>query len=96
MDEIKKSVIQTKRHIINAYAYIETESWDEIEKEVSSAENKFAKIVNDISKENNKRKFSINKSYILIGELKNSLSTKDKEIFYIKYKNLLEGLDTLI
>ena len=53
-------------------------------------------IMNEVRKTEYKRKFNINKSYILIEELKNSLGTHDKGIFYLKYKNLIEELNTLV
>lgn len=96
IQEIKKIVIGAKSNIINAYASIEKDNWDNTVKEVTNAENKFLQIMNNIDREENKAKFNINKSYILIEELKNSLPTKDKGIFYIKYKNLIEELNTLI
>ena len=52
--------------------------------------------MNNIGKEGEKKKYNINKTYILLEELKNSLSKKDTEIFYIKYKNLLEEINVLI
>lgn len=96
IEEVKKTVIETKSNIMQAYAKVEKEEWDKVTEETKNAENKFLQIINNISKKEDKRKFNINKSYILIQELKNSLSTKDKGIFYIKYKNLIEELNTLI
>jgi len=95
LDEIKKETLQAKSYIINAYAYAETTNWDKIEEEVSKAENIFKNLVNDVKYIEDKRKYNIDKSYILIEELKNSLKLKDTEIFYLKYKNLLEGLNVI-
>ena len=36
--------------------------------------------------------YKVNKCYVLLNELENSMDLKDKEIYYIKYKNLLEEL----
>lgn len=94
--ELKKNVIMTKNHIINAYAYVQEEIWDKVQGEVVNAESDFTKVINNIENSANQKKYSINKTYILIGELKNSLATKDQEIFYIKYKNLLEQINALM
>ena len=40
-------------------------------------------------------KYNINKAYIMINELKNSVNLKDNEVFLIKYKNLLEELENV-
>lgn len=94
-DEIQKETLNAKANIINAYAYAENENWNKMYTEISKAESIFANIVNDVEYVNDTRKYNINKAYILIGELKNSISSKDTGIFYLKYKNALEGLNIL-
>lgn len=94
-EELKREVLETKTYIINAYAYAETSNWDKMGEEIQKAENKFAGLVNDVKYVNDQRKYNINKSYVLIGELKNSLASKDTGIFYLKYKNTLEELNIL-
>ena len=63
--------------------------------EITKAENTFKGLVNNAKFVNDERKYNVNKAYILIEELKNSLITNDKEIFYIKYKNTIEELNIL-
>ena len=92
-NQVLKYVIETKSHIVNAYAYIETDNWDKIQEEVNSAESMYSGLMNDVSLAKDQRKYSINKAYIFLEELKNSLGTKDKEVFYMKYKSLIEGLN---
>lgn len=96
IEERVKIAVQTKSHLLNAYAYVEEEAWDKIQMEIVNAEKDFTGIVNNISESENQKKHCINKTYILLQELKNSIATKDSGIFYIKYKNLLESLNTLI
>lgn len=95
VEEIKKETLKAKTYIVNAYAYAETQNFEKMGGEVQKAENIFANLVNDATYVNDRRKYNINKSYILIGELKNSLASKDTGIFYIKYKNLIEELNIL-
>lgn len=94
-DEIRKEALEAKAYIINAYAYAETKNFDKMGTEIAKAENIFTSLVNDARFVNDQRKYNINKSYILIEELKNSLSTKDTGIFYVKYKNTLEELNII-
>lgn len=96
IEELKQNTIMAKSSIIKAYSNLEKEDWEKVLEEVQNAENKFVQIMSNVEKSENKLKYSINKSYILIEELKNSLPTKDKGIFYIKYKNLIEELNTMI
>jgi len=96
MGELKKNTISTKSNIMNAYASLETENWENVTKEIAEAEAKFEKYVKDIGNQAENRRFNINKIYILIEEIKNSLPTKDKGIFYIKYKNLIEEMNSLM
>ena len=50
--------------------------------------------MNDIEYLKNKE-YKVNKTYILIKELQNSISYKDKKLFYLKYRNLIESLNNL-
>ena len=92
-DKVLKTVIETKSHIINAYAYIETDNWDKVGEETNSASGVYAELMNDVDLAKDQRKYGINKSYVLLEEFKNSLETKNKDVFYMKYKNIIEGLD---
>ncbi len=96
IDEIKKNTLQTKKYILNAYANVDSENWEGVNSETEKAERAFMQAMNNIGKEGEKKKYNINKTYILLEELKNSISKKDTEIFYIKYKNLLEEINVLI
>ena len=92
-NKILKIVIGTKSHIINAYAFAETDNWDKIQQEINLAEEAYSEVMNDVDLTKNQKKYGINRTYILLEELKNSLSIKNKEVFYMKYKNLVEGLN---
>ncbi|MCI8518798.1 MAG: hypothetical protein HFJ51_01360 [Clostridia bacterium] len=96
IDQLKKDIISTKTNIIKAYAYVDIEDWDNVQKEIINAEKKMVNMVNEMSTKENQKKFNINQTYILVEELKNSLPLKDKGIFYLKYKNILEELNVLI
>lgn len=89
-----QNIKQVKSYIINAYAFAEEENWIEIEKNISEAENVFKNLTTDIEYMENKE-YKVNKTYVLMKELQNSLQYKDKKVFYIKYKNLLENINTL-
>lgn len=89
-----QNVKQTKSFLINAYSVVEQGDWNEVETNISECEKIFKNVVNDIEFAR-KNEYKVNKTYVLIKELQNSLDLQDKEVFYIKYKSLLESVNTL-
>ena len=92
-DGRKITFMQTKTNIIRAYSIIEQEKCEEIKKEISLSINSFNTILNDVN--NNKNQYNINKTYVLLNEFNNSIDTNDKEILYIKYRNLIQEIEYL-
>ena len=90
----KQIIKQTKSHIVNAYSVIEKDDWNGAKNSLSQAEETFKSITNDIDYIKN-NEFKVNKTYVLLKELQNSLSHQDKKLFYIKYRNLIESLNIL-
>lgn len=89
-----QNIKQVKSYIINAYSLVEQNDWVGVDANIVEAEKKFKEITNDIEYIKNKE-YKVNKTYVLIKELQNSLSYKDKKLFYVKYKNVLESINTL-
>lgn len=83
-------IIQTKSNILNAYAQIEKQNWEEVKNQLVLADTAYSKVMNDVNYIENKEE--VNRAYILIKELQNSVSIQDKDIFYIKYKNLMNAI----
>lgn len=89
-----QNIKQVKSYIINAYAVVEQDEWQTIEDNLIEAEKTFKNITNDIEYIKNKE-YKINRTYVLIKELQNSLSHRDRKLFYVKYKNLMESINNL-
>lgn len=89
-----QNIKQVKSYIINAYSVVEQGDWQTIENNLTEAEKTFKNITNDIEYMENKE-YKINRTYILIKELQNSLSHRDRKLFYVKYKNLMESINNL-
>ncbi len=89
------SVIKTKKYIFKAYSILDNEDWQTVSQYINEALREISKISTNISDNEKKHKYNINKSYIIISELQNAVSLKDKEVFLIKYKNLLEELENI-
>lgn len=88
------NIYSTKMNILNALVRIEQGNLNEAKKELTNAEQSFLPIINNMnSRQNNES--NVNKAYILIKDLQNSIDNIDKDVFYIKYKNLIEQLNIL-
>lgn len=89
------NVLRTKASVVSAYVLAEQENqWEEMSKQLANAEQNYMPIVNNID-ENKNKEYNVNKTYVLLKELQKSISTQDKDIFYIKYKNLIQELNIL-
>ena len=90
-DENEKNIYCTKNCIINTYALIEQDNWTEMKNQTATAIEFFSKIMNDIGN-GEKQNSKMMKIYVLLNELYSSMDLKDKELYYIKYRNTMEEL----
>ena len=51
IEQMKKDIISTKTNIINAYSYVDIEAWDNVQKEIVSAEKKMVNMDMKIKQE---------------------------------------------
>ena len=93
-NESRQNIKQVKANIINAYSLLEQDDWSGIETNMSECENTFKNLLGDMEYIQNKE-YKVNRTYVLIKELQNSLTYKDKKLFLVKYKNLMESVNTL-
>lgn len=91
-DENDKNIFLTKNCVLNTYALIEQQNWDEMKKQTASAIENFSNIMNNIENNERQNKNKITKIYVLLNELYSSIDLKDKELYYIKYRNVMEEL----
>jgi len=88
-DADKINIAYTKSCVINSYALLENDKWDDIQAQISKAREYFGFIINSINEDRNQA--SVSKTYILINEMNNVINLKDKKLFYLKYINLMEN-----
>lgn len=89
-----QNIKQVKSYIINAYSLVEKDDWTTIGTNISDCENTFKNLINDMEYMKDKE-YKVNKTYVVLKELQNSLTYKDKKLFYVKYKNVMESINTL-
>ena len=87
------NIQRTKANVMKAYSVVDSENWNEVTVQITNAETSYLNVLNGNTKEDD---YDINKGYILLKELQNSVNEKDNDIFYIKYKNLIEKLNNLV
>lgn len=93
-DTVKKDILQTKSYILNSYALSGQNDWEKVKIEITKADETFRLVATNVEF-TNENSYKVNKSYVLLNELKNSISIEDRDIFFIKYRNLLEEINEL-
>lgn len=93
-DNEKISIYKVRSNILYSYAYAESSDWQKVSEYISKAEQEFSNILNNQINNINKLDI-INKSYILLNELKQDSINNDKNIFLVNYTNLMQELQTL-
>ena len=68
--------------------------WEDCANFLQEAENRFNQVVNDVSIGVNQQA-EINKVYVLIKEMQESVKLQDISLFYINYKNGMQTLDSI-
>lgn len=93
-DQMETNLYKVKSYVFNAYSLIEQNNINEVKKQLISAEDSMVAMVNNMGGRNQKE-YNLNKAYILLKDLQNTVDKNDADIFYLKYKNLMEELNVL-
>lgn len=91
-DQMQTNLYKVKSNLFNAYSIIEQNNPNEVKKYLQSAEEAMVAMMNNIQ---NQKTYNLNKSYILLKDLQTTVDKNDTSIFYLKYKNLSEELNSL-
>lgn len=93
-DEITKTLIETKNNILKAYSKLDLKNWQEISNDIKQASSTFSKLLTSTNMDQNKQ-YAISKIYVMINELQNAVQIEDETVFLIKYKNILEEMNSI-
>jgi len=91
---MKKQVGYTKANIINAYAILETNRWEDCATFLKEAEGYLNQVMNDVTVGENQQ-VKISKAYVLLKEMQESVQLRDTSLFYINYKNAMQTLESI-
>lgn len=89
-DNKQIELAKTKVEVIKAYVNIDFANWEELKTSLDRAISNFEPIVNNTNEA--EKEYNIRKAYVLLQEFKNAVDTNDKDLLFMKYKNLMEEL----
>ncbi len=85
------SLLQTKAFIMQSYALVEQDKCDEMLSIIQKAIDTFLLVINQADN-TNANVNTLNKIYIYLNEIKKTIQEKNKELYFVKYKNLVESI----
>ena len=93
-EELYTTTVETKSHIFKAYSKLENENWSEMSNDIKNAIDVYSKLLTNTTIPKQKQS-NISKGYVMLNEIQNAINLQDKEVFLIKYKNLLEEINDM-
>ena len=93
-DKNMQKIRQTQSYVIDAYILADDMENTEINKNLTQAIATYSEVMSDIDYTKDKTE-KTNKVYVLLNELANSLTKKDTDVFYIKYKNFMKEIEAI-
>ena len=92
MSANEKKLKEIKYNIVLTYKNVEIENWEEATNFANKAKEINTEIIANLGDTN---EYSIKKINIILDQIIDSLNIKDKDIFYINYKNLIEEINLM-
>lgn len=93
-EELYTRILETKSNIFKAYSKLESENWNEMSNDIANGINVYSQLLTSTNIDSSKQ-YNINRMYIMLNELKNAVPLEDKSIFLIKYKNVIEEIESI-
>ena len=93
-DKSKQNLENTKYYILTSYAAASLDDWNTASTSLSNAESSFLSVLNDTEYSKN-REYKVNKTYMLIKDLQTAVTSNDKNLYFLKYENVMESINTL-
>lgn len=87
-------ILETKYNLLICYKNVNLDEWEQLPKSITDLRMSFSNIYNKRT-EFKGQEINIDSILMLINEINNIPELKEKEIFYIKYKNMLQELNII-
>lgn len=82
------NLLETKSNVFNSYVFVNLDNWNEATNYINKAIDSYLPVLNNLKENNNQ--YDNQKIYVILNELKSTTNLKDRNVFLIKYRNLLE------
>lgn len=94
-DEREKEILTIQHDAVASYADVTNDRWDNANAKLADSEKRFSNLLNTLT-DDYTNQATMSQCYILINELKKAVGLKDKEIFFIEYRNLMSKMEILV
>lgn len=94
-DSLERTVIDTKYKLLVCYKYADLENWEELDRSVDELKMSFSNIVNK-KEQFSGREVNIRSGEVILNEIFNSVDVRERDIFFIKYKNFIQELNIIL
>ena len=88
-------VANTIDSILRSYMYVNQDNWNDTKIAIEESQKSYIQIINIYDENSLFSKYKLTRIYVLLNELDSSISLKDKDIYFIKYQNVIEALINL-
>lgn len=88
-------VLDAKYKLLICYKYTDLENWDELSKSVDDLKMSYSNVIN-MKESFSGREVNIRSGEVILREIENSVDVKDRDIFFIKYKNFIQELNIIL
>jgi len=93
-DRNQTDIYQTKADILNAYALLEQDKWDEMKNSIVKAQERFISRMNQVN-ENSTKQANIHKIYMTLKEMESVCNLQDRELFLMNYKEIIQLMEMI-
>ena len=87
--EVEVKDKELKSMVLAGFSLASTENWDESKRIIQEAINKYNEMMNNVDYMQ-KNSYKLNKTYILLGELKNAIDIESIDLVKLKFVNFIE------
>lgn len=82
---------ELKSIVLSSYAFANNDDWEQAKSTIQTGIDKYNEMMNDVSYVQEKS-YSLNRVYVLLGEVKNAIDVENLELLKLKYVNFIEKL----
>lgn len=91
----ENDLLAIQTNAVSAYSYVSNEDWDNAKLKIENAKKTFSNLLNSLT-DDYTNQATMSQCYILINELEKAIELKDKEIFFIEYRNLMSKMEIIV